>query len=959
MPSHRIPLVPYTWTRSRRGVSAATVVVICVLGGLRAAPSAAEERRPTDKPTPAGALAADLGPLWRCVSGERESFSIAGTVSVRRGDRPIEVSVRLERFDADSFDLSVEHPEYAAILRRRVAATALALPKHRVVHLGRGDADPEDHLDPEGVAGRIAAEGTQLSVVRPLLAQATPATLAGLATGLLGLERDPVDGRWKRGDRWLSLDDGGRRIRAAVGDVAIELRIGDAGACPDVDDFPGCEPHAVPRDEIERTLCRGARRALEILLPGPDLVAPERRPLTVANGSLEWVDGLRVVTLHGSPEEIGRAHGELLAAEAHRCVDSVLHVVGTVETIRGGVWFRERLADAARRLAPHIPPHHAAETRAMATALALDPELVAQVNVFPELFHCSGFAVAGSATSDGTLYHGRVLDYMTEIGLQDSAAAFVIAPRGRIPFVTVGYAGFTGSVTGMNARRISLGEMGGRGEGLWDGVPMATLMRRALEECSTLDEVVDLWKRSPRTCEYYYVFADGNSRRSVGVAATPERLELVGPGEAHERLGPGIPDAVLLSAGDRLACLRQRVSDLHGRIDEQAALRLMDRPVAMRSNLHNVLFVPERLVLHVAHASRGKPAAECPAIRLDLGALLRAIPGGAAGPGPDAAPPPAAGTALRAVDSLVGADDDRRDASECLAGLRWEPRAFDVTVEDAKEGNGDLRLRFPSPRDDGPDCNDTVWMEWYQARDADGDVVRGPACVVVHESGSGMNVGRLVARGLSLHGVHAFMVQLPFYGARRPREGRAGAEALVPAVRQAVADVRRARDAAAAVPLVDAERISLQGTSLGGFVAATAAGLDAGFDKVFIFLAGGDLVGVLEKGRRDAEKVRAKLAASGMTEEQVRETLRGIEPTRLAHRYRADRTWLYSGKYDDVVPPDHSRLLAEAAGLSDDHHVRMEANHYTGIVYLPMILANVAREIRGGDTAARETAIAP
>jgi dienelactone hydrolase len=924
------------------------VVAALLLGALMSAPSRAEDQPRTDLPAP-GALAADLGPLWRCLAGQRESFSLAGRVTVRRGDRPIEVAVRLERFDAASFDLSVDHPTYAAVLRRRAAATALALPRHHVVHLGRGDTDPVDHLDPTGIGGRIAAGGTQLAVVPPLLTQAAPTSLAALATGLLGLQRDPVDGRWRRGDGWISFGDGGRRITVSIGDVTVDVTVGDAAACPEVDDFPGCEPHAVPRDEIERTLCRAARRTLEILLPGPDLTSPERRPLTVANGSLEWVDGLRMVTLHGSPEEIGRAHGELLAAEARRCVDSVLHVVGTVETVRGGVWFREKLADAARRLAPHIPAHHAAETRALAVALALDPDLVASVNVFPELFHCSGFAVAGSATTDGTLYHGRVLDYMTEIGLQDAAAVFVIAPRGRIPFVTVGYAGFTGSVTGMNARRISLGEMGGRGEGQWDGVPMATLMRRALEECSTLDEVVDLWRRSPRTCEYYYVFADGNSRRSVGVAATPGQLELVGPGEPHARLGEGIPDAVLLSAGDRLACLRQRVRDAHGRIDEEAALRLMDRPVAMKSNLHNVLFVPERLVLHVAHASRQRPAAECPAVRLDLAALLRDVPGGAASNGRDTTVPPAPGTVLHAVDSLDAADDDRQDARDCLAGLRWKPGEFDVTVVDATAGAGDLRLRFPSPRDDGPDCNDTVWMEWYQARDADGNLVRGPGCVVVHESGSGMNVGRLVARGLSLHGVHAFMVQLPFYGARRPREGGAGAGALVPAVRQAVGDVRRARDAAAAVPLVDAARISLQGTSLGGFVAATAAGLDTGFDRVFIFLAGGDLVGVLQNGRKDAEKVRAKLAASGMTEEQVRESLHGIEPTRLAHRYRPDRTWLYSGKYDDVVPPAHSRLLAEAAGLADDHHVRMEANHYTGIVYLPMILAAVAREIRHDD----------
>jgi hypothetical protein len=34
----------------------------------------------------------------------------------------------------------------------------------------------------------------------------------------------------------------------------------------------------------------------------------------------------------------------------------------------------------------------------------------------------------------------------------------------------------------------------------------------------------------------------------------------------------------------------------------------------------------------------------------------------------------------------------------------------------------------------------------------------------------------------------------------------------------------------------------------------------------------------------------------------------------------------------------------------------MEANHYTGIVYLPMILAAVAREIRHEDTLTTEPA---
>ena len=625
---------------------------------LAVAPAAtlADERPAAIDPAknPAAALAADLQPLWECLTGGRESFSVEGTVGMGKEGKRTEVRVRLDRFDGESYDLAVEHPEYAVVLRRRADATALALPRHRVVHLGRGATDPADNLAPAGIGSRLVSGASQASMALPLLAQPTPASLTGLLVGLLGVKHDAADGRWERGAGWLDLDDAGRRISADAENVTLDLTVGDAAEPAAVDDFPGYETSPVPRDEIERTLCRGVRRALEIALPGPELTSPSREPRSVPHGTLEWVEGLRVVTLHGTPEEIGRAHADLLTAEAHRCVDSVLHVVGTVETIRGGAWFRGKLDDAAARLAPHIPEHHLRETRAMGAALGLDPGLVAVVNVFPELFHCSGFAVSGKATADGTLYHGRVLDYMTEIGLQDSAAAFVIAPEGRIPFVTIGYAGFTGSVSGMNARGISLGEMGGRGEGQWDGVPMATLMRRAMEECTTLDEVTELWTTSPRTCEYYYVFADGKTRQSVGVAATPERIEFVQPGEGHELLGAGIPDAVVLSAGDRLLCLRERVKEQYGKIDEEAAIHLMDRPVAMKSNLHNVLFVPEKLLLHVAHASHTKPAAECPSVRLDLAAILRTIPGANAA-GAEAAALP--GAVFHAADTLAAGDE--------------------------------------------------------------------------------------------------------------------------------------------------------------------------------------------------------------------------------------------------------------------------------------------------------------
>ena len=236
-------------------------------------------------------------------------------------------------------------------------------------------------------------------------------------------------------------------------------------------------------------------------------------------------------------------------------------------------------------------------------------------------------------------------------------------------------------------------------------------------------------------------------------------------------------------------------------------------------------------------------------------------------------------------------------------------------------------------------------MEWYRPRDLGDWPARAPACVVVHESGSSMQFGRLIARGIREHGIHAFLVQLPHYGRRRDPVTKPGPEKLIPAVAQAVADVRRARDAVAALPGVDAGRISLQGTSLGGFVASTASALDRGYAKTFIMLAGGDLPSVLANGRKDTAKLRAKLAAAGMTDRQVYDTLHAVEPLRLAHRLAADRTWLYSGRFDDVVPPGNADLLAKAAGLRDTHHVRLAADHYTGVLYLPVVLARITAEI--------------
>ncbi len=298
----------------------------------------------------------------------------------------------------------------------------------------------------------------------------------------------------------------------------------------------------------------------------------------------------------------------------------------------------------------------------------------------------------------------------------------------------------------------------------------------------------------------------------------------------------------------------------------------------------------------------------------------------------------------RAIDSLDSKQDEIADANACLNGLCWKPVEFEVTCQ-TPAMKGDRLVQFPSPVPSGNAINDVVSMEWYQPLDELGNVKRSPAIVIVHESGSNMAVGRLFASALREMGFHTFMIQLPYYGLRRPKEHNKLDASQVAAMKQGVADVRRARDAVAVLPEVDSTTIALQGTSLGGFVSTTAASLDGKYDAVFLMLTGGDLYDILQNGAKDAAKARERLAQQGLVGEALKNVVQLIEPTRIAHRLNPQYVWLYSGIYDTVVPQRNSIFLANTIQLETDHHIQFPINHYTGAIFLPVVFDHIRNQL--------------
>jgi isopenicillin-N N-acyltransferase like protein len=346
-------------------------------------------------------------------------------------------------------------------------------------------------------------------------------------------------------------------------------------------------------------------------------------------GWLELIDGYPVLHLKGSHFEMGYQQGALLRESVRRNMHNLLVVKGEQEVKLGPVSVKPRtvIESITAIQKPYVPAKYYEEMEGLAAGAGLKPRDVIAANFIPELFHCSGFAIMNSATKDGTLYHGRVLDYAVDWGLQEHAVIVIAEPSGGHPFVNVTYSGFIGSVTGMNAAHVSVGEMGGRGLGHWAGVPMAFLIREVLEGADDLDEAIAIFRDNPRTCQYFYVVADGNTNRAVGMEASWDKFQLVAPGEANPLLPTPVKDAALLSAGDRYQELVRRTISGHGRFDAESARRLMDCPVAMKSNLHNVLFAPKSTKFWVANASADKkPAADQKYFAFQLSELLTRAP---------------------------------------------------------------------------------------------------------------------------------------------------------------------------------------------------------------------------------------------------------------------------------------------------------------------------------------------
>lgn len=278
----------------------------------------------------------------------------------------------------------------------------------------------------------------------------------------------------------------------------------------------------------------------------PAVCIPSKREVIrrAGRGFLERYESplgeLPVLHVAGTPEEIGLQYGALIGGQAKAIADMLVGMfveMGIPEPL-----VNQLLDTCWERLEPHVPDRFLAEMQAVAKGaksagsgltledvrriltvtnldmykreervlemLDIGPDQIAAMN--QARLSCTMFAVWGSRTVDGKMYALRNLDWISQTGMHEHRLLTVCRPEGAHAFVSMGYAGVTGCLAGMNEKGITLSEVGSFSvcEEL-DGTPWTLMGRQLLEESGSLEDAVAFIENARHTIGYNYLVADG------------------------------------------------------------------------------------------------------------------------------------------------------------------------------------------------------------------------------------------------------------------------------------------------------------------------------------------------------------------------------------------------------------------------------------------------------------------
>ena len=238
----------------------------------------------------------------------------------------------------------------------------------------------------------------------------------------------------------------------------------------------------------------------------------------------------------------------------------------------------------------------------------------------------------GLRSATGGVLFGRNLDYPSLGYLHEYTLVTVYRPTGKHAFVSVGFPGLVGVLSGMNDAGLCVAVLevydAKAGEPHFNakGIPYALCHRRLLEECTTIAEAKKLLESMPRTTILNLAVADRTGTAAFEV--TPKRVVLrpsvrgVCTCTNHfcsDALKPTKP-ADLDDSNERLAIL-DKARDAKSKLGVEDLHRYLHAVSQGDQTLQTMIFDPVNLRLHLAFGKR--PSSAGTLRDLDLAPLFR------------------------------------------------------------------------------------------------------------------------------------------------------------------------------------------------------------------------------------------------------------------------------------------------------------------------------------------------
>jgi isopenicillin-N N-acyltransferase-like protein len=257
---------------------------------------------------------------------------------------------------------------------------------------------------------------------------------------------------------------------------------------------------------------------------------PFRYPTArVGNAELEYIHDVPVLTVGGSPEDIGTAVGDLALKPSSRLLSFTRDLLKAEKAEETWPLFLR----CGKGMVKHFPADYRVEMDAVARSAGADRDTVTVANTFFDLkstFACSALMVEGPRSATGGVLFGRNLDYPSMGYIHEHTMVTVYRPTGKHAFASVGFPGLVGVLSGMNDAGLCVAVLevydAKEGEPHFNpkGIPYALCNRRLLEECSTIAEAKKLLERLPRTTLLNLAVADRTSTAVFEV--TPKQVVL-------------------------------------------------------------------------------------------------------------------------------------------------------------------------------------------------------------------------------------------------------------------------------------------------------------------------------------------------------------------------------------------------------------------------------------------------